>query len=175
MGRKSEIQRRGRSLTVRNPKDSTNAACNIHNGKHNAKIPKRSSYNSPLRTVEKENNPLSVIAAVAFFDHFALFGDTTLALIASFALLLVAIAISFFLEDVTDMEGIIWFLWVESILLLNPSRECAATSLYRRRTWIRNNDDDNSKVGKREFPPLASARLWRRYWWIGFDGNRRVK
>ncbi len=94
-------------MTVRNPKDSTNAACNIHNGKHNAKIPKRSSYNSPLRTVEKENNPLSVIAAVAFFDHFALFGDTTLALIASFALLLVAIAISFFLEDVTDMEGII--------------------------------------------------------------------
>ena len=94
-------------MTVRNPKESTNAACNIHSGKRIAKIPRRSSYNSPLRTVENENNPLSVIAAVAFFDHFALFGDTTLALIASFALLVVTIAISFFLEDFIGMEGII--------------------------------------------------------------------
>ena len=96
---KTKVRRRGRSATVRNPEDSTNAACNIHGGKAKANMPEGKNY---FEMPEPQNDPLSVVATIAFADHFALFGNSTLALVASFLFFVVAVVISFLLEDMID-------------------------------------------------------------------------
>lgn len=55
--------------------------------------------------MENDNESSSLVATMAFADRFALFGNSTLALITSFVLLVVAVAISLLLEDVIDAEG----------------------------------------------------------------------
>mmetsp|Transcript_22489 Transcript_22489/g.55752 ORF Transcript_22489/g.55752 Transcript_22489/m.55752 type:complete len:108 (+) Transcript_22489:124-447(+) len=107
MGKKVEIPRRGRSLTIRHPEDSTNAACNIYSDNYTARTTKQSYDHSPQKMVENGNDPLSILAAIAFFDPLDLFGSTTMALIASFALLVIAIAISFLVEGLMDIEAVI--------------------------------------------------------------------
>jgi len=102
----TKISRRGRSLTVRNPEDSTNAACNIHGGKRKTTtMPSPDCQPKPRSKMENDNESLSLVATMAFTDRFALFGNSTLALITSFVLLVVAVAISLLLEDVIDAEG----------------------------------------------------------------------
>jgi hypothetical protein len=101
----TKIYRRGRSLTVRNPEDSTNAACNIHGGKRKTTIPSQDCQPKTRSKMENDNESSSLVATMAFADRFALFGNSTLALITSFVLLVVAVAISLLLEDVIDAEG----------------------------------------------------------------------
>lgn len=95
-----KIRRRGRSITVRNPEDSTNAAYNIHRGHYNTT---RSQCPQKLR-VENQDDCLSVDATITLADPFAFLGSAAILLTASFALLMFAVAISLLLEDISDDE-----------------------------------------------------------------------
>lgn len=55
--------------------------------------------------MEKENDPSSLVATIDFVEQIALFVDSTLGLVASFVLLVVAVVIYIMLEDMIDDEG----------------------------------------------------------------------
>jgi len=83
-------------VTIRNPKDSTNASCNIvDGGNRKTKMPKRNYHHNPRKKMEKRDEPSS--------DR--VLGDLILAVIASFMLLVVAVAIYIVLENVIDNGG----------------------------------------------------------------------
>lgn len=105
--KKTKIPTRGRSLTIRTPEESTNAACNIRAGKYMTTMLKRNfTYHQKHHSsMEKENDPSSLVATIDFVEQIALFVDSTLGLVASFVLLVVAVVIYIMLEDMIDDEG----------------------------------------------------------------------
>ena len=100
VGEKREVRRRGRSITVRSPEDSTNAAYNIRKGNYN-----RLYYHSPqTRQLENQNDCSSVVTTTALADRYGSSEDTAIVYIMSFVLLAFAVIISLMLEDLMDEE-----------------------------------------------------------------------
>ena len=91
-------------MTIRNPEDSTNAACNIHGGKRKTKMLKETYHDTPRSKIEIQNGPSSFVPTIAFVERFALFGNSTLVLIVSLVLLVVAVVIYMSLENAIDDE-----------------------------------------------------------------------
>jgi len=107
--KKLNAPKRGRSVTVRNPKYCTNAACNIHDGEYETKKKQKQKqkccdHNDDDEKEMEMDKQSSDITAFNLADHFALFGNSTVALVGSLLLLVVAVAISLLLESDT-IEG----------------------------------------------------------------------
>ena len=95
-------------MTVRNPKYCTNAACNIHDGEHETKKKQKQKHkfgdhhDGDEKEMDMDKQSSAVIAS--YLAHrFALFGNSTVALVSSLLLLVVAVAISLLLESDTTL------------------------------------------------------------------------
>jgi len=97
--------RRGRSLTARDPRECTNAACNL--GKRMDTLPhgrrrhERHHHHHHHHRQQQQQHDSLVTGTI---DRFAIFGDSTLALMVSCLLLTVAVGLSLALEPVEPGE-----------------------------------------------------------------------
>mmetsp|Transcript_19321 Transcript_19321/g.53856 ORF Transcript_19321/g.53856 Transcript_19321/m.53856 type:complete len:150 (+) Transcript_19321:420-869(+) len=99
--------RRGRSLTARDPRECTNAACNL--GKRMDTLPRgrrrherHHHHHHHRRHHDRQQQHHSLVTGT--IDRFAIFGDSTLALMVSYLLLTVAVGLSLALEPVEPGE-----------------------------------------------------------------------